>query len=379
MTGAGVNAETACESCLRRAWLVASLASNIEICCDDRPGRRIPELLALSNQELVAAVAPRQVDKMLTRNSELSHGDMVDALCDADCWACCEHDGRFPDGLGDARDRPSILIGRGGGFPLCELSRAASVTIVGSRRATGYGLEVSRNLGHGIATAGLNVVSGLALGIDGSAHRGALESGRTVAVLASGPDRPYPVSHTRLYRQVVEKGLVISEMPPGTAPRRWGFPARNRVMAALSSMTVVVEAARRSGSLITAEMAADAGREVGAVPGQVNLGPAAGTNELLANGAALVRDARDVFDRVLGLGVGPRLDHGPALGPQIRRVVEAVERGCSTVDAVADVLARDGSAVAADLARLEILGFLTCSLTGTYSRTSLQAPYSPEQ
>ncbi|MGB0120232.1 MAG: DNA-processing protein DprA [Solirubrobacterales bacterium] len=374
MTGSGVTAESACPDCLRRSWLVAKLAPNIQVSCDDRPGRRTPELLRLENEALAAAVAPGQADAVLTANAGITEALMVNALLDSGCWACCRHDPRFPRGLTDGPDGPRVLIGKGEGFPLSELETRSSVTIVGSRRATGYGLEVARNLGRDIASTGIAVISGMALGIDGAAHRGALERGRTLAVLASGPDQAYPVSHQRLYRQILEKGLVVSEMPPGTSPRRWGFPARNRIMASMSQMTVVVEAAFRSGSLITAEMAADAGREVGAVPGQVTIGPAAGTNELIANGAALIRDARDVIDRVVGVGAMPLPIPGPPLTPELNPVLDAVERGCDTVDSAADFLARDASGIAIALARLEVLGYLTCSIAGKYSRTGQETP-----
>lgn len=369
--GAGVTADSACADCLRRSWLIAGLAPNIEVSCDDRPGRRTPELLRLTDEDLVGAVAPKRADQVLTENSGLTEDWMRAELIRAECWACCTHDDRFPEGLADGADAPCVLIGRGHGFPLADLTTFSSVTVVGSRRATGYGLEVARKLGREIASAGLAVISGMALGIDGAAHRGALESGRTVAVLASGADRPSPASHRRMYGQILENGLVISEMPPGTSPRRWGFPARNRIMAALSQMTVVVEAAYRSGSLITAEMASDAGREVGAVPGQVTIGAAAGTNDLIANGAALIRDARDVMDRVIGVGAMPPGPIGPSLDEDLAAILDAVERGCGTVDTVADFLARDSGEVAIGLARLEVLGFLGCSITGTYSRTAL--------
>ncbi|MBK5111630.1 MAG: DNA-protecting protein DprA [Thermoleophilia bacterium] len=300
---------------------------------------------------------------------------MREVLAGAECWACCRHDEDFPEGLDDGADAPHALIGRGGSFPLAEVTLAGSVTVVGARRATGYGLEVARRLGGDLAGSGLTVVSGMALGIDGAAHRGALERGRAVAVLACGPDLAYPASHRWLYRRLVESGLVISEMPPGSRAWRWAFPARNRIMAALSQMTVVVEAARRSGSLITAEMAADAGREVGAVPGQVTVGAAAGTNELIASGAALVRDGRDVLDRAIGVGAVIPEMFGPDPGPGGAAVLGAVEHGCETVDRVADLLCADAAEVAGNLARLEVSGYLRCSISGTWSRTGLQAPY----
>ncbi len=311
---------------------------------------------------------------MLTENEKLEEGLLRATLEDAGCWAYCTHDAGFPEGLEDGADAPCCLIGRGDGFALREVTMSGSVTVVGARRASGYGLEVARSLGSQLASTGLVVVSGLALGIDGAVHRGAVERGRTVAVLAGGPDRAYPLSHSRLYRQVLERGLVISEMPPGTRPWRWGFPARNRIMAALSRMTVVVEAARRSGSLITAEMAADAGREVGAVPGPVTAGASEGTNELIASGAALVRGGEDVIERFAGLGlVAPGTLFGPDVGGLERMVLEAVECGRTLVDEIALEAGVGVAEAAADLARLEIAGYVSCSLTGEYRRTGLMA------
>ncbi|MBK5233754.1 MAG: DNA-protecting protein DprA [Thermoleophilia bacterium] len=374
MTGPGVTAESACEDCLRRSWLIAALAPYIQVICDDAPGKRTPELLRLDDEDLAEAAASSHMDRILSEVAAVTVGQMLGSLDDAACWACCHHDDRFPEGLSDGADAPRILIGKGAGLRLADLTTSASVTIVGARRATGYGLEVARTLGRELASAGLNVVSGMALGIDGAVHRGALEVGNTVAVLASGADRPYPLSHTRLYRQVLENGLVVSELPPGSTPMRWQFPARNRIMAALSGMTVVVEAAFRSGSLITAEMAGDAGREVGAVPGQVTIAAAAGTNELLSSGAALIRDGRDVIDRVIGVGAMPIPAGGPALDERQAKVITAVEAGCATVDAAADYLAMDADEVAIALARLEVMGYLACSLTGTYARTTQPLP-----
>ena len=164
-------------------------------------------------------------------------------------------------------------------------------------------VEVAEQLGYLLAGAGLVVVSGMALGIDAAAHRGALDAGgSTIAVLGSGPDVVYPRSERRLYERITSTGAVVSEMPPGTVPGPGCFPKRNRIMAALGTMTLVVEAAQPSGSLITAEQAAKLGREVGAVPGRVTSRVARGTNALLAEGAAVIRDAQDVLDRMVGVG-----------------------------------------------------------------------------
>ena len=175
--------------------------------------------------------------------------------------------------------------------------------MIGSRRPSEYGRTVAYALGRGLGAAGVPVVSGLALGIDAVAHRGCLDGGgRTVAVLACGVDVPYPRTNRALYERIRERGAVVSEMPPGTRPRRWLFPARNRIMAALGRLTVVVEAAERSGTLITADCAAEIGRDVAAVPGRVTSDAAAGTNGLLRNGAALVTGAQDVLDLLYGVG-----------------------------------------------------------------------------
>jgi DNA processing protein len=249
------------------------------------------------------------------------------------------------------------------------------VTVVGARRPSAYGREVATSLGRALASAGLVVVSGMALGIDSCAHRGALErGGTTLAVLGNGPDLPYPARMRKLYGEIVESGLVLSELPPGTEPRRWTFPARNRIMAALGAITVVVEARDRSGSLITAEMASDLGREVGAVPGRVGHSPAAGTNWLLRDGATVIRGAQDVLDSLGGIGlpVPERAVATPRqkLDPELASVVDAVERGAETLDAIARRTGLDPGPVAVAAARLELLGVLRCDTAGRYRQAA---------
>ena len=278
----------------------------------------------------------------------------------------------YPAGLRDAADAPWALIGRGDPGLLDGLEPFGAVTIVGARRATSYGREIARELGRELAAAGMIVVSGLAFGIDACAHRGALDAGRTIAVLGCGPDIAYPAAHRSLWRRISEEGLVLSELPPGAAPWRWTFPARNRIMAALAGMTVVVEAAARSGSLITADLAADLGRDLGAVPGPVTSRASAGPNDLLAGGACLVRDAQDVLDAMLGAGrrggsSAPALRSSPRWprsSPRSRRASQP-----ATVSPPRSALS--GPDAAAALARLELLGYVTCSSVGTYSRTLL--------
>lgn len=167
-----------------------------------------------------------------------------------------------------------------------EILRRPCVTIVGSRRATTYGRRVARDLAREAVAAGWTVLSGMALGIDGAAHVGALDAqGFTVAVLGSGPDVPSPRRHADLHGQIVRRGLILSEYPPGTGARPWHFPARNRILAALAHRVVVVEAALKSGALITAALANESGRDVWAVPGSIYGEGSRGTHRLLEDGA----------------------------------------------------------------------------------------------
>lgn len=364
----------ACPDCLRRSWLLASLGPYIEKIATGAIGSRSPELLRLSNEDLVAAAAPKVAGQLLGRIEALDEGYLEAELLAARCWACCRHGDLYPEGLRDAPDAPWALIGRGDPGLLDGLEPFGAVTIVGARRATSYGREVARELGRELTAAGMVVVSGLAFGVDACAHRGAIEAGRTIAVLGCGPDTAYPAAHRALWRQICEKGLVISEFPPGAAPWRWTFPARNRIMAALAGMTVVVEAAARSGSLITADLAADLGRDLGAVPGPITSRASAAPNNLLAGGACVVRDAQDVLDAMLGAGA-KRLDRGgPPLDQVLADVLTAVEMGESSCDGVAAALGLTGPEAAATLSRLELLGYVTCSTVGIYSRTLLPSP-----
>ena len=190
--------------------------------------------------------------------------------------------------------------GRGSLAALCE----RAVAVVGARAATGYGTHTAADLAGGLVVAGSTVVSGAALGIDGAAHRGALAAGGpTVAVLACGVDRPYPSSHTALLQRIPERGLVVSEYPPGAVPARHRFLVRNRLIAALSAGTVVVEAARRSGAQRTAADARALGTVVMAVPGPVGSAVSAGCHELIRQGALLVTRAEEITEATGRLGI----------------------------------------------------------------------------
>jgi DNA processing protein len=210
------------------------------------------------------------------------------------------NDPRFPLMLGAIADVPPVLWYQG----LLSALDAPTVAIVGSRAATAVALETAASLGADLAARGITVVSGLARGVDSAAHRGALETGRTVAVLGSGLDRVYPHEHASLARQVAENGLVVSEYAPGTPPLPQFFPARNRIISGLSRAVVVIEASEHSGSLITAGFALEQGRDVMAVPGNVLSGRNRGGHALIRDGAKIVECADDIVEE-LGLARAP--------------------------------------------------------------------------
>src|SRR5438874_4147722 len=205
----------------------------------------------------------------------------------------------LPELLRQIHDPPRALFLRGAGD--AEVLCRPAVAVVGARACSPYGAHVARMLGRAFAAAGLVVISGLARGVDGEAHRGALDAGGlTVAVLGCGIDRDYPAAHADLARRICERGLVVSEYEPGVEPAPWRFPARNRIIAGLAAATMIVEARERSGALITADFALEDGREVFAVPGEMTGSLATGTNRLLRQGATPLTSADDVL-AVFGL------------------------------------------------------------------------------
>ena len=254
-----------------------------------------------------------------------------------------------------------------------RLRAEPAVAVVGTRRPSPYGTEVAYALGRGLGASGVPVVSGLALGIDGTAHRGCLDGGGVpVAVLACGPDVVYPRRHHSLHRRVRDAGIVLSELPPGTEPFLWSFPARNRIMAGLARMTVVVEAAQPSGSLITSDFARDLGRSVAAVPGRVTSSIARGTNALLRDGAVPITGTVDVLDELFGVGVRrpPSMAVPLPDDPLLRAVLAAAEK-TSSVEAIAAATGAGASEVRAALGRLEIEGHLVRRDLGGWERRAL--------
>jgi DNA processing protein len=367
----------ACDACIRRSHVIATLAARIEGLLQ-RPSERIGNLLALPSDRLIEALVPDQRTSEVLREIEAfepdaARGHAEDALLDV----MCAHARAYPHALRGLADSPPVLWARGGAERLTELLDGPGVAVVGSRRPSAYGIEVAEELSRGLSAAGVTVVSGLALGIDAAAHRGALRapSPRTIAVLGSGADVPYPRLNRAIYDQIADVGVILSESPPGRRPFRWTFPARNRIMAAITAMTVVVEAADPSGSLITASFAAELGRGVAAVPGRVTATNAAGSNRLLRDGAAVIRDAADALDELFGVGGADRLDAAhaePELPPDQRAVLERVEAGADPARIASDS-GMDPGRVRVVLGLLEAQGFIRRSGIGSYERAAASA------
>jgi DNA processing protein len=269
----------------------------------------------------------------------------------------------FPSQLASIHDPPPGLFLRGAAG--AELLSEPSVAVVGARSCSDYGAHVARALGRRLSAAGAVVVSGLARGIDGWAHRGALDTGgRTVAVLGCGIDRDYPQAHAALARQIAATGLIVSEYPPGVSPAPWRFPARNRLVAGLAMATVVVEARERSGALITADLALDEGRDVLAVPGEITSGLSDGTNALIRLGAVPVTSIDDVLETVgfADLDEASPVPHGDGA-----TVLEALAAGATTADEVVAATGLSAATVAVALSELELAGLVE-SRAGMYRR-----------
>jgi DNA processing protein len=255
----------------------------------------------------------------------------------------------YPALLAAIHDPPPALFLRGSATE--DLLERPAVAIVGARSCSAYGRSVARSLGRELAAAGVVVVSGMARGIDGEAHRGALEAGETVAVLGCGIDRDYPAAHAELARRICERGLVVSEYEPGVEPAPWRFPARNRIIAGLCPATVVVEARERSGALITADFALEEGREVLTVPGEITSALSAGTNALLRLGATPVTCAGDVLESV---GVEPAEPETTSLGEAAASLLERLCDGAMTADELVRASGVDPAEASAALMELEL-------------------------
>jgi DNA processing protein len=275
-------------------------------------------------------------------------------------------DASYPARLEELADPPRSVFVRQPVEPagVEALLTSPLVAIVGSRGASAAGIAFASRLAGELAASGVGVISGLARGIDAGAHQGTLDrGGRTVAVLGCGIDRDYPSATIPLARRIAVDGAILSEYPPGTPPAPFRFPERNRIVAALADATIVIEAAARSGALITARLALDLGRDVLAVPGAPWSSGAEGTNLLLKDGALPLTCAADALV-CLGLDPGTSRVDDPAVDASARRVLAALRREPASADVLAARCGLTSSAAAALIAELELKGLLVRELDG---------------
>ena len=348
--GAGEIGIDACEQCLRRSWLLKRLAGHLEV-----TRGRIVELLALEDPELISALAGAELDAVQREWREWDATAAQAARTKARALGMeliCRCEPRYPAALCDLEAPPAVLYVAGGMTRFLALCGQDPVAIVGSRQASRYAREVACELGRGVCASGLTVVSGMANGIDAEAHLGALGSGgQTIAVLPGPAYRATPAGAAALHRRIVAVGVAVSELPPGVSSRSWMYLARNRIIAGLSRLTVVVEARARSGALATARVSGQLGRRVVAVPGQVTNERAEGSNALLVAGARLIRGTQDLLDEIYGVGVRTVLpDTRPAPTATQATILMAITEGLDTAGALA------AAGVAADELLAEIAG-----------------------
>jgi len=284
----------------------ADLRGHVRLACVPGIGSRLRRLLLerFGTPEGVFAASPAEISSVgrISRTLAANLSSLADNATADDVIALCrqqsveillEGTAAYPALLSRIDDPPGLLFVRGTLLPQDSLS----VAIVGARHATAYGLKVAEQLGAALARSGYTVVSGLARGIDAAAHRGALRAGgRTIAVLGSGVLSIYPPEHADLAHEVIDSGALISELPPLTAPHEGTFPQRNRIVSGLSLGVVVVQAADRSGALITARLATEQGREVFAVPGAIDCRMSRGSHQLIRDGAKLVESVDDILE-----------------------------------------------------------------------------------
>lgn len=336
-----------------------------------RAGGGVEALLSQGESELADLLQSRDRARAVLRSTEDQKAERWAAEIErSGIRIVTAFDEAYPAPLAEVFDPPFLLFATGN----LERLKLPAVAVVGSRNATRYGRDVASRLARELSSVGVTVVSGFARGVDQAAHEAALEgAGGTIAVLGCGLDVEYPREHGRLKEAMLRRDLLLSEFPPGTEPRAQNFPVRNRIIAGLCLGVVVVEASRRSGSLITARLANDFGRDVFAVPGSVFSDTSVGTHALLRDGAILCRGAEDVFAELfpsIGTPGGPRPTAAQPkveLSAEAQRLFEALQREESaTAEELAEWTELPAATVLAALFELEEAGLAVFTQGGRY-------------
>ncbi len=393
----------ACERCARRSWLLSMLSGPLDYCARDR--WRLIELLALADEDLLRAVAGTRRAELLARYArfrpeapaggtqaqtrETGADVCVEAGVGTDVEAICRHRPRYPRAF-DGPAAPHMLEVAGGAGRLVDLADAPVVAVLGSRRASDYGIEMARGLARGLAASGVSVAASVTDGIAAAAHAGALEAGAgSIAVMGGGLGVACPARWRSLYERVVHAGCAVSELPHDCAGRRWGQLASERIVVELASVAVVVEADETAEDLFAPRLARARGRTVAALPGRVTSPLSRGTHALLMDGASLVRGPGDVLEllyRCDGAAAGRHSststsawapvpvpagasasgeDSQRGLRRELRLTLERVGAGCDTPDKLTRAGVDAAEALLA-LSELELMGLLARGDGGRY-------------
>jgi DNA processing protein len=311
---------------LRRAWLLQTLSARLAYRA--REPERLLQALVLADENLIKALGGRHKEELFERHARFERSQLP-AI--GDVQQICHHNPLYPAALRGA-DAPRMLHVAGGVERMHALLAQPAVAIVGTRRASDYGMEVAYGLARGLAASGITVVSGLAEGIAAAAHQGALQVGaRTVTVMAGGVDVANPASWRGLHQRITKEGCALAELPCGAVARGWCHIARARTVTALARIVIVVEARDHPAELLHARLAAATGATVAAVPGRVSAPAALGPHQLLREGALLVRDPQDVLDELYGVGVHRVAVSRPVQGNRLQSVLDQVGSGNDTV------------------------------------------------
>lgn len=362
--------EGACDSCRRRAWLLAKLGARLEY--RSRSLDPFWDLLALADAQLIDAVGGRRRAELRSAYDDFQADELPQATGPAQAQTICRHGKAYPSRMSESPLAPHMLSVIGGLSRLRSMLDGTVVAIVGTERATDYGMEAARSLARGLAASGITVASGLSSGIAIAAHSGALEAGgATFTIMAGGVDRCSPARCRSLYMRLSNEGCTLSELPLGTKPRRWSAVARARTLALLGDLVIVVEADDNPYELACAHLAQRLAVAVAAVPGRISSPASRGCHELIVGGAALVRDAQDVLDLLYGASHVPRREvdcdarHGKALQPHLKATLDRIGEGRDTLEQLT-ATGRPRHEILTALAELELLGLIVRGDGGRY-------------
>ena len=342
----------------------------------------IPGIGGESQRKLLAAFGlPEAIFAAGRLEARSVIGDKADLLLDSAPTEAIEHglawasqpgqsiitlaDGGYPPALLEIADPPSVLYVRGNP----DLLHRRGIAVVGSRNATPQGIQTAESFARHLAAQGLCIVSGLALGIDAAAHRGALAAqGETVAVIGTGADRIYPARNKELAIAIAERGAIVSEFPLGTPAVAYNFPRRNRIISGLARGVLVVEAAPESGSLITARLAAEQGREVFAIPGSIHSPVARGCHKLIKQGAKLVETAQDILEELGNFAAAPMPAAAPSAAPDESPILAALGHDPCSLDDLVERTGQSADQLLPELLSLELGGSLAPLPGNRYQR-----------